>query len=100
MADLQIAELVVLRTTPRIGGLCRDCRLADTCTFPRDPARPVRSCDEFEPMHEAAPPAPYVAPVQPVAEGQLIGLCRECARRATCRYPKLLGGVWHCNELA
>ena len=98
----QSAEFVVLQWKPRLGGLCRDCRLADTCTFPRDPSRPVRSCDEFDPTL-AVPRRPSfsrTADLEPVAPGdRLIGLCRECLRRPTCQYPKPVGGVWHCDEL-
>ena len=84
-------------------GLCRDCVSAPTCTFPRDPTRPIWSCDEFK------PPSSVSAPGQPAAAGtagmertepeDLKGLCRYCVRRPTCQYPKLPGGVWHCDEL-
>jgi len=26
------------------------------------------------------------------------GLCSYCEEYATCTYPKLEGGVWHCEE--
>lgn len=98
----QNVEFAVLQGKPRLGGLCRDCRLADTCTFPRDPSRPVRSCDEFDPM-QAVPRGPSFSrtadPEPPAPGNPLMGLCRECLRRQTCRYPKPLGGVWHCDEL-
>jgi hypothetical protein len=92
-----------------MGGLCRDCVKADTCTFPRDPSRPVWSCEEFEGV-EPNPPHPtaragvaverVVVVENPAETRELTGLCRECARRPGCRYPKPLGGVWHCDELA
>lgn len=90
-------------------GLCRTCVTAPECTFPRDPSRPVRSCDEFEgadaPRSERAPrtvPA-SVFPLGGAREHgtvELKGLCVQCARRHTCAYPKPAGGVWHCDELA
>ena len=30
------------------GGLCSTCASAPTCTFPRDPARPVLQCEELD----------------------------------------------------
>ena len=97
------------RARLRIDGLCRDCVAEETCTFPRDPSRPVWSCDEFE--GAGAIPAGYTVPVgkaPPLSIGveemarttELKGLCRECANRQTCQYPKPPGGVWHCEELA
>ena len=94
---------------PVVAGLCRTCVRAPECTFPRDPGRPVRSCDEFEgadaPRSERIPPM-VVASVFP-SDGEpdrgrmeLKGLCVQCARRRTCAYPKPAGGVWHCDELA
>jgi hypothetical protein len=32
--------------------------------------------------------------------GEVKGLCRQCARRLTCSYPKPPEGVWQCDELA
>jgi len=101
---IQEAERVVKHQRPSPGGLCRDCSKAATCTFPRDPSRPVWSCDEFDganltPTH---PPAPAVRTVTEESgeATELKGLCRECTNRFTCSYPKPLGGVWHCDELA
>ncbi len=101
---MQEAERAVLRKAPSIGGLCRDCVNAPACTFPRDPSRPIWSCDEFKSSTSASRPG------QPVASGtaeaartepeELKGLCRDCLRRLTCQFPKPPGGVWHCEELA
>ena len=90
-------------------GLCRTCVKAPECTFPRDPARPVRSCDEFEgieaprsePTSRMVPALVFPmdgAPDRWVTE--LKGLCVQCSRRNSCAYPKPAGGVWHCDELA
>jgi hypothetical protein len=92
-------------------GLCSTCILASTCTFPRDPGRPVLHCDEF--CGDDAPPTstcPDVITPGPGTETNAIteesgeckytGLCSCCDRRDTCTYPKPLGGVWHCDEYA
>jgi hypothetical protein len=90
-------------------GLCRTCVKAAECTFPRDPIRPVRSCDEFEggqdPRSErvsgiVAPSIFSLGGAPEKGTGELKGLCVQCARRQTCTYPKPAGGVWHCDELA
>jgi hypothetical protein len=90
-------------------GLCRTCVRAPECTFPRDPRRPVRSCDEFDgadtPPSEHTPRT-VTASVFPSEDApekgatELKGLCVQCGRRQTCAYPKPAGGVWHCDELA
>ena len=103
-----VAKRPAAREIQRNEGLCRDCVAADTCTFPRDPSRPVWSCEEFEglelnPSRGAAARALASSIPTGVEElaavTELKGLCRECARRPTCRYPKPAGGVWHCDEL-
>jgi len=86
----------------RYRGLCTQCVHASTCTFPRDPSRPIRSCDEFEehPSLRSRAPARTVAPEGPSAGvPELKGLCRHCAIRLTCTFPKPEGGIWHCDEL-
>lgn len=90
-------------------GLCRDCVAVDTCTFPRDPSRPVWSCDEFDgtgpmparfPVPDGKAPVPSTGVKGMVSGTELKGLCRECTNRQTCQYPKPPEGVWHCEELA
>ncbi len=98
------------RRRPVITGRCGDCVKSETCTFPRDPAHPVRACEEFEGAELSAgarQPLVAVARVFPedpdptqAAAGDAKGLCRQCARRQTCSYPKPPGGVWQCDELA
>jgi hypothetical protein len=90
-------------------GLCRTCVHRDTCTF-RTPVGGVWHCEEFEfaadpidkttntfgPRRHASGPInrPYLANgPEPV-----LGLCRTCAKRDTCTFPKGGGGVWHCEE--
>jgi len=31
-------------------------------------------------------------------QGRMKGLCTNCAKRISCRYPVCDGGVWHCEE--
>jgi hypothetical protein len=86
----------------RYRGLCTLCVQAPTCTFPRDPSRPIRSCDEFE--EGASVRAQGVARAVALSsasddEPELKGLCRHCAIRLTCTFPKPEGGIWHCDEL-
>lgn len=107
-ATSRVAKRPAAREFQGNQGLCWDCVAAGTCTFPRDPSRPVWSCEEFEggeftPSRPAVPGGQTSHPpsMADTAEAkELKGLCRECARRLDCRYPKPPGGVWHCEELA
>jgi hypothetical protein len=87
-------------------GLCLTCQNAAECTFPRDSARPIWQCEEF--MGEArAPERVSMEGYSPSRTGLIaaekdlktwIGLCKNCANRETCRYPKPDGGIWRCEE--
>jgi len=89
--------------TPAISpqGLCQCCTLAEGCTFPRDTAKSVTSCDEFVGIapRKAKRPLPRhrqtKQPTTPYA-----GLCRYCSCLADCTFPKSASGVWHCDEYA
>ncbi len=96
-------ELVLEREEGLYGGLCATCVNASGCTFPRDPGRPILFCDEFE-VPWKIPTRPFTLVIStPELEDsettELKGLCRQCAIRITCRYPKPEGGVWYCDEL-
>ena len=87
-------------------GLCTTCEHAPYCTYPRDPARPVQQCEEFDDGTEVRFEAAGRIEVQRVRravepEGQgspFWGLCTNCDLRETCTYPRSQGGVWHCEE--
>ncbi len=78
-------------------GLCSTCKLAATCTFPRQAGHPIRFCDEFEGEQKVEAPKPK-ASTKKVTVNDLKGLCRLCDKAATCTFPKGEGGVWHCEE--
>lgn len=89
-------------------GLCRTCVNAPECTFPRSPGHSVRSCDEYEgedgprtARESLATRSSFFPVARPAGAllSELKGLCAQCARRHSCTYPKLAGGVWRCNEL-
>ncbi len=91
-------------------GLCQQCALATTCTFPRNWERPILACEEFQ--GEEKPVALHVVGVltptgfsrsQPThvsgaAERSLEGLCATCEKRDTCTFPGRETGIWQCEE--
>ena len=90
-------------------GLCSTCETASTCTFPRDPERPIMHCDELDSYQgdtvtvkkvaraELAGPK-AVSEAEQKELGKYKGLCVNCENRETCTFPKPEGGVWHCDE--
>ncbi len=97
--------------TSRPLGICSTCDNAETCSYLKLFGPPLFYCDEHEGVlgcveervgslesssskeeKEALPPSPQEA------ETKYKGLCKNCAIRATCTYPKPEGGVWHCEE--
>jgi len=84
---------------PKYRGLCSTCKNAATCTFPRDPARPIMHCDEFDGYEGPKTLVkPRVARPETKAEVEFKGLCRNCENRYHCVFPKPAGGVWQCDE--
>jgi hypothetical protein len=86
-------------------GLCSTCKRASTCTFPRDPNRPVLQCDEFvgyeytpDKKKSSSSDSESKVTISDSAKSSYKGLCRLCEKRETCTYPKPEGGVWHCDE--
>lgn len=86
--------------------ICSTCKNAAGCTFPKNPAKPVLRCEEFE--VDTCPPvetsrverSPATASVDIEAEDSVkfLGLCSNCDNLRTCTFPKPAGGVWHCEE--
>jgi hypothetical protein len=85
-------------------GLCPYCSSSATCTFPRDPAKPLLQCDEFQ--SETRPSGAVTSLAKDVSfvrretppDSAPQGLCRTCAMQAECTFPKAAGGVWRCEE--
>lgn len=79
------------------------------CSWPRRLDRPIWQSDQPHQAlrrYESLPDADLAAEADlrtnpgPAGEefSRVKGLCRFCARRDTCVYPKHEGGVWHCTE--
>ena len=90
-------------------GLCATCNKSGYCTYPRDPDRPIRHCEEFHEESEAMMVSAREKTrvrmgqrrqVQNTEDttGRFLGLCRNCDNRLHCTFPKPPAGVWHCEE--
>lgn len=90
-------------------GLCSSCKTAPTCTYKKDPMRQVWQCEEFD-GYEPRPVITMVKNISPKAAskvrssaekkdlGKYKGLCCICEDRKICAFPRLEGGIWHCEE--
>lgn len=86
-----------------VSGLCVNCALRDTCTFPGRASGPVFHCEEYRcegaGCAEPSPARPSSAEAgQPCEATDFKGLCVNCENRFDCTFPKPPGGVWHCQE--
>ncbi|HUC44014.1 MAG TPA: hypothetical protein VMR65_08250 [Candidatus Sulfotelmatobacter sp.] len=93
-----ILELPVRGT---VKGLCTTCEHAPQCTHLRPHDVPTLMCDDMVPLSIAIAPTAGIDPGQAIPAGNRVGpkgLCATCTRHPSCRYPKLEGGVWHCEE--
>ncbi len=81
--------------------LCSICKLRVACTYPRSLGLPIRQCEEFEgfePLVRPVRQSSSLAPDVPAELDEYTGLCRFCGNRASCTFPRPIGGVWHCLE--
>ncbi len=94
-----------MSTNKAIAGLCQTCRNCAECTFPRISERPVWQCEEFAGVEsnlerhsfEGTLPG-RTGLITEEESGAWSGLCKTCDNRKICSFPKLEGGVWHCEE--
>ena len=82
--------------------LCSTCNHAEVCGWRSTPQRPIFFCEEFDtstpcPPPESARPIPGPTP-EKQALTERTGLCMNCDNAATCGFPKVEGGIWHCTE--
>jgi len=92
--------------------LCSTCIHYPDCSFRNLSAQSVFFCEEFRLVPDWTEavekseilPTPDLVRLNPslveADKSELMGLCRNCANRRTCVYPKPTGGVWHCEEYA
>jgi len=90
-------------------GLCSTCCHAEECIHCKKSRVPIMFCEEFctesgtgrNPRTDSSSPKPESADANErkdeVSE-DLQGLCKTCKKRKTCKFPKVAGGVWHCEE--
>ena len=89
-------------------GLCMTCNNAPTC-FYRASRGPALYCETFDDYVEpamrtanrlASPSADRPKALPPTEEdaSPIAGLCINCDHRRSCRHPRPLGGVWHCED--
>ena len=90
-------------------GLCSTCFYAEDCIHCRKSLVPILFCEEFctEPVSRTGlREASSVSSLKTAATANekekqsedLQGLCITCEHRKTCTFPKVAGGVWHCEE--
>ena len=87
-------------------GLCLTCNNAPSCYY-RATRGPALFCELFDdyvpPVREAADSRASVAHSSaPVTSDEettsYVGLCMNCENRLSCRHPKPVGGIWHCEN--
>lgn len=98
----------LLPSSPPFRGLCSTCVHTDSCTFRRDPERPVIHCEEFDDHVDLQVATARHAPagVRMASERQEArrktpaywGLCSTCEHADYCTFPRPTGGVWFCEE--
>jgi len=98
---------------PLKSSLCRSCIHAPDCSnFQKSQIsnRAIFFCENFEDTG----PVQYTETLNPVSRQQVLqpckaqsieeipgrmqGLCLNCEKRASCKFPVQEGGVWYCEE--
>jgi len=94
-------------------GLCATCGVVDTCVSAKNSGYPVVECEEYEEdvrsysetveitmTSSAKKTASSPRPVNAKGEEVIEGLCETCSYHDSCTFPRMEGGVWHCEEYA
>jgi hypothetical protein len=92
-------------------GLCATCSIVDKCVSAKNGGYPVVECEEYEVDGRTFSETVEVTAPTPTKKAALVvkktneeavieGLCETCSHRKTCTFPRLEGGVWHCEEYA
>ncbi len=86
--------------------LCSTCENNPTCTFPKNPDKPVLYCELFDDgrtlsqnsVKDHSPLSLKSSGGTEEEQQRFTGLCSNCENRENCSFPKPQGGVWHCEE--
>ena len=85
----------------KVYNLCSICAGISSCTYPKEPGKPILFCEEFKEYPSLSGKiAAKTEPAGKVSKETKVfkGLCVNCENRETCVFPKPEGGVWHCEE--
>ena len=92
--------------------ICQTCIHAADCVHHQhcqSQGKAIFHCDEFDdrpafhvvqgenPGNAEHRPAPTENSIVYI-KGRMKGLCVNCGKRESCKYPASEGGVWHCEE--
>lgn len=95
---------VVSETAPPALGICATCSYAAGCAHRiRNAHTAIWNCENYDDYYTVEiPVSPRAQKVGveagTITEARVVGLCVNCIRRQTCAFPRLPGGVWHCEE--
>jgi len=94
-------DVMLTAADTRAMGICSTCNSMELCTSRRTWIGPVHHCEEFDDCVDSPSRPARLAIVttnEPETDGGLFGICVNCAHRETCTFPKVEGGIWHCEE--
>jgi len=77
MRKLKASSTRKVKKSTSFDGLCLTCRWTATCTFPRDPVKPVLQCEEFEGEDFTPETAIKIVEKHSGTEGELISILEE-----------------------
>ena len=101
-----------MKAQPQNTNICQTCIYASECVHFRNSqiaCKPIWFCENFD--YRTSPQAAenkriyseerssqYSKPSIEAISGRMKGLCINCDNRASCLFPIVEGGVWHCEE--
>lgn len=82
----------------KVKGLCATCIHKEDCIFCKQASAPILHCEEFDGLEPVVKVLKVKGEASEELNSELKGLCKNCANRETCTFPKPKSGVWHCEE--
>jgi len=83
--------------------VCSNCASQEECSVLVQATAPILQCEMYQccslPRPDSLGNERIVQDAKPESDDvHLLGLCANCENRQSCKWPKPVSGIWHCED--